>query len=112
MKKFSVLFTILVSLWFFASAIHIGVAEDDGQKLLAKEYNVPMSLIPYVYTESNFLLIPHYTFYVTTDRGEDITLATSYFGIVFFDNDNIDKYLGLNSIKEELKSRGYYEWAE
>lgn len=85
----------------------------DSQKILAKKYDVPMDLIQYnIKVKWGYFPIKHDIFYVTTDRGEDITLFTSYLGIKFFNDDNIDKYLGLNSLKDELKSRGYYEWAE
>lgn len=53
--------------------------------------------------------IKHYIFYITVDRGEDITLFNPYIGIKFF---NDDKYLGLNALRDELESRDYYEWAE
>lgn len=92
--------------------IHSSVSETDGQKLLAKEYEVPMDFVPYIERDKYFLLIPHTVYYVTTNMGEDVTLCTSYFGINFFNDENIEKYLGLSSIKEELKSRGYYEWAK
>lgn len=107
-----VIISLLVFVYMILGLLHYSFSEIDGQKVFAKEYEVPMSVLPYISTDMHHFLIPHNTYYITTNMGEDITLATSYFGIVFFDNDNIDKYLGLNSIKEELKSRGFYEWAK
>lgn len=104
--------SFLCCIYAILLVIHGSVSEMDGQKILAKEYEVPMSVIPYINMDISYFLIPHNTFYITTNMGEDITLATSYFGFVFFEDDNIDKYLGLNSIKDELKSRDYYEWAK
>lgn len=107
-----VIISLLVFVYIILGLLHYSFSEIDGQKVFAKISEVPMSVLPYISTDMHHFLIPHNTYYITTNMGEDITLATSYFGIVFFDNDNIDKYLGLNSIKEELKSRGYYEWAK
>ena len=51
----------------------------DSQKILAKEYDVPMDLIQYnIKVKWGYFPIKHDIFYVTTDRGEDITLFTSY----------------------------------
>ena len=95
------------------SMVNSELSEFNPDKILAEEYGVPMELISTsIKTESCYLLLPHYEYFITTSMGKDVTLFTSYFGIVFFNDDNIEKYLGLNSLKKELKSRGFYEWAE
>lgn len=103
---------IVAMLNAFLAVLHSSLSETNGEKILAREYNVPMSEIPCISVDVRYLFIPHTTYYITTTMGKDVTLATSYFGIVVFNEDNIDKYLGLNSIRDELKSRGFYKWAK
>ena len=83
-----VIISLLVFVYMILGLLHYSFSEIDGQKVFAKEYEVPMSVLPYISTDMHHFLIPHNTYYITTNMGEDITLATSYFGIVFFDNDN------------------------
>ena len=79
-----VIISLLVFLYMILGLLHYSFSEIDGQKVFAKEYEVPMSVLPYISTDMHHFLIPHNTYYITTNMGEDITLATSYFGIVFF----------------------------
>lgn len=93
--NFYVVFLIYLVLYGLQSSI--GNDYDDFRKKIAKKYDVGMDFVPTnLMVEYNSLLIPHNTLYVTTNSGSDITLATDYFGITFYDEDNIEKYLGLS----------------
>lgn len=91
------------------SALAIMLTES-GRQILAQEYDVPMDAIPFINNELRFFPIPHTEHFVTTDRGEDVTLITSFYGLNFFNEENIEKYLSLETLKDELESRGYYDY--
>lgn len=85
------------------------ILTESGRKILAQEYDVPMDVIPFINCDLRYFPIPHTEHFVTTDRGEDLTLITSYYGLNFFNDKNIEKYLSLGTLKDELESRGYYD---
>lgn len=99
-----------LSLLYCGLLVLNNILTESGRKILAQEYDVPMDVIPFINYDVKFFPIPHTEHFVTTDRGEDITLITSFYGLNFFNEENIEKYLSLETLKDELESRGYYDY--
>lgn len=54
-----VIISLLVFVYMILGLLHYSFSEIDGQKVFAKEYEVPMSVLPYISTDMHHFLIPH-----------------------------------------------------
>lgn len=63
----------------------------DFDKELAKEYGVPMGEFNHERYRLSMFPLPHEEYYVNTEMGEEYILATNYFGIVSFKDENVKK---------------------
>lgn len=71
---------------FMIGFITAPIGNEDLEKKIAKEYNLPLSqvknLIGYnIDDDLKLLPIPHASWHITTEAGDDIEVATSYFGL-------------------------------
>ena len=87
---------------------------DDLRKSIAKEYDIPLSKVEDIVgykidSEIKSLPLPHIVWYVTTERAEDIEVASSYFGNISLDKDVLDKYFRFSNY-QNIYHDVYPQW--
>ena len=96
-------FTLIISLWGLLAAISVLTSPDydDLEKQIAKEHHMPVDavkeLLSPVYSEIKIFPIPHTIWYFTTSHGDDIEVASDYFGgDIDYDEDVLNEYFWLD----------------
>ena len=104
-----------VVVWFVALMINIFSFDSNKlEKQVAKEYRIPISevqriLLFKVTWDTKYFPIPHSVWYVTTERGEEIEIASDYFGgDIDIDKDALNRCFGLDQYTEVF--RDYPGW--
>ena len=104
------------SLWVLLAVIFVLRIPDtdDLVKQVAKEYNIPVSDVKSIFagkvqSDTKYFLIPHTVWYITTEDGEDVEIASDYFGgDIDFYKDVLNKYFSLDSYSEIYKEYQRY----
>ena len=78
---------------------------DELYKTIAKEYDIPLSQVEEIVDnkiDSDFKMfpLPHDIWYVTTERAEDVEVASGYFGNISLDKDALDQYFRFGRYQE------------
>ena len=99
---------ILFCVWGLLGTIALVTTADneDLVKAIAKEWNIPVSQVQditghTIKSETKWLPLPHTVWYVTTERGEDIEIASDYFGgDIDLDKEALDKCFMFSNFQE------------
>lgn len=103
-------FTLIVSCWGLLACVSMCTSADydDLYKQVAKEYKMPVEaaseILSSVDTEIKLFPIPHTVWYFTTQKGDDIKVASDYFGgDINLDEDTLNEYFWLDQYTEVYK---------
>ena len=86
---------------------------EDFCKEVVEEYNVKLSTAENTFYgelehEINIFPLVHNRWYVNLENGDDVTIATRYFGMVFLDTEAIEKYFHLREIINSFGDKAHY----
>ena len=78
---------------------------DDLRKSIAKEYDIPLSKVEDIVgrkigSDIKYFPLPHNVWYVTTERAEDIEVASGYFGNISLNKGALDEYFRLSNCQD------------
>lgn len=110
---------ILYALLFFSIIWTIGLfttCSCDFNEEISEEYNIPLETVEDIdlwhfgdiKEEFNIFPIPHSSLYITTKSGEEVELASEFFGIISLHKEAIDKYFFTDKAKSSV--REWNEW--